>query len=97
MNKCSPAKLRRLRETYPPGTRVELDQMDDPYNSKLTTGSRGTVVAVDDIGTIHVNWDCGSSLGVCYSEDMCHVVKEGNILGRTGVAPMKQRKKEYTR
>ncbi len=71
-----PETLKRLRETYPPGTRVELDHMDDPYNRKLTTGSRGTVVAVDDIGTIHVAWDCGSRLGVCYGEDACHVVKE---------------------
>ena len=51
MNKLNPAVLKQLRETYTPGTRVELDQMDDPYNSKLTAGSRGTVVAVDDIGT----------------------------------------------
>ena len=69
-------KLERLREQYPAGTRVELDHMEDPYNRKLRKGSRGTVVAVDDIGTIHVSWDCGSSLGVCYGEDACHVVDE---------------------
>lgn len=79
MNKLNPAVLKQLRDTYTPGTRVELDQMDDPYNSKLTTGSRGTVVAVDDIGTIHVKWDCGSSLGVCYGEDMCHVVTDEKL------------------
>lgn len=97
MNKCSPATLKRLRETYPPGTRVELDHMDDPYNRKLTTGSRGTVVAVDDIGTIHVAWDCGSSLGVCYGEDVCHVVKDETTLDKTEVVSQKQRKKEYAR
>lgn len=97
MNKCSPAMLKRLRETYPPGIRVELDHMDDPYNRKLTTGSRGTVVAVDDIGTIHVAWDCGSRLGVCYGEDVCHVVKEEITFDRTKVAPQKPKKREQIR
>lgn len=29
---------------------------------------------VDDIGTIHVRWDCGSSLGVVYPEDKCEII-----------------------
>ncbi len=57
-----------LRETYPAGTRVRLVKMDDSW-SKLKPGDEGTVTAVDDIGTIHVSWDCGSSLGVVYGED----------------------------
>ena len=63
--------LENLRKQYPPGTRVELVKMNDPYNTKLTPGSKGTVVNVDDIGTIHVSWDCGSSLGVVFGEDFC--------------------------
>ena len=66
----------RLRMDYPVGTRVELVSMKDAY-SKLKPGDKGTVIGVDDIGTIHVNWDCGSSLGVAYGEDHCKkVVKE---------------------
>ena len=57
-----------LREMWPAGTRVELVHMDDPY-SKLTPGSQGTVRHVDDIGTIFVNWDSGSGLGVVYGQD----------------------------
>ena len=64
-------ELAALRERYPKGCRVELVHMDDPYNTRLTEGSKGTVMAVDDIGTIHVSWDCGSSLGVVYGEDFC--------------------------
>jgi hypothetical protein len=60
---------------YPVGARVELIHMDDPYNTKLLPGSNGTVVLVDDIGTIHVHWDCGSSLGVVYGEDSCRIVE----------------------
>ena len=61
--------LAMLREKYPTGTRVELVHMDDPYTS-LTTGDKGTVRCVDDIGTIHISWDCGSSLGAVYGEDI---------------------------
>ena len=57
-----------LKKEYPAGTRVELVRMDDPY-TKLQPGDRGTVREVDDIGTIHVSWDCGSSLGVVDGED----------------------------
>jgi len=70
----SAATLARLKETYPAGTRVELVHMDDPYNKKLVPGCRGTVRCVDDAGTIHVSWDCGSSLGVVYGEDICRKV-----------------------
>ena len=61
--------LEMLREKYPTGTRVELVHMDDPYTS-LTTGDKGTVKHVDDMGTIHISWDCGSSLGAVYRVDI---------------------------
>ena len=43
--------------------------MDDPYTS-LTTGDKETVRCVDDMGTIHISWDCGSTLGAVYGEDI---------------------------
>ncbi len=58
-----------LKAQFPKGTRVELISMNDPYNRKLKPGDQGTVISVDDIGTIHVDWDCGSGLGVAYGED----------------------------
>lgn len=60
--------VERIRATYPSGCRVELISMDDPY-TKLQPGERGTVCCVDSIGTIFVDWDCGSSLGVAYGVD----------------------------
>ena len=66
--------LKLLRKEYPAGTRVELIKMDDPYNTKLVPGCHGTVRCVDDTGTIHVSWDCGSSLGVVYGEDACRKI-----------------------
>lgn len=68
--------LQALREQFPKGTRVELVQMNDPFNTKLVPGCRGTVISVDAIGTIHVAWDCGSGLGVAYGEDVCRKVVE---------------------
>ena len=71
MRVISKEALQSLRDRYPKGTRVELVSMDDPYNRKLTPGCQGTVVSVDSIGTIHVAWDCGSSLGIVYGADQC--------------------------
>lgn len=61
--------VERVRKMYPKGCRVELIFMDaDPY-SRLSPGDRGTVKLVDDTGTVFVNWDCGSSLGIVYGVD----------------------------
>ena len=67
--------VERMRREYPVGTRVELISMQDEY-TKLAAGEKGTVIGVDDIGTIHVNWDCGSCLGIAYGEDLCKKVVE---------------------
>lgn len=69
MKTISKETLAMLREKYPIGTRVELVYMDDPYTS-LTAGDKGTVKYVDDMGTIHISWGCGSSLGVVYGVDV---------------------------
>ena len=60
--------IERLREEYPPGTRIALVAMDDTY-SKLMPGDRGEVTHIDDTGTVFVNWDCGSGLGLVFLED----------------------------
>ena len=61
--------IERLKEEYPVGTRVELVKMDDIMAPP--TGTKGTVIGVDDIGSIMVNWDNGSSLSVVYGVDNC--------------------------
>lgn len=66
--------VERLRKQYPAGTRVELTHMSDPWQGKLKEGCLGTVTCVDDIGTVHVAWDCGSGLGIVYGEDSCRPV-----------------------
>ena len=65
----SHAVVESLRCNYPEGTRVALVRMDDPY-TKLRPGDQGTVIAVDDIGTVHIQWDSGSTLGAAYGADV---------------------------
>lgn len=67
--------LKRLRERYPAGTRVKLVEMDDPQAPPV--GTLGTVVGVDDIGSIMVAWDNGSGLSLVYSKDKCEIVEKG--------------------
>ena len=64
--------LKALREEYTPGTRVELLRMDDVQAPPL--GTLGTVIGVDDAGSLLVNWDNGSGLNVCYGEDIVQKV-----------------------
>ena len=45
------------------GDRVRLVRCNDPY-TRLKPGDEGTVSFIDDMGTVFVNWDSGSSLGL---------------------------------
>ena len=69
--------VRRIRDEYPPGTRVELISMNDPY-TEIPAGTQGKVKFVDDAGTIFVAWSCGSGLGVVYGVDKIKRVGEAN-------------------
>ena len=62
--------------TFPPSRVIYVvSKMNAPYRTDHVPGCRGTVRFVDDMGTIHVSWDIGSSLGVVYGEDACKVTK----------------------
>lgn len=72
MRLISREALLGLRERYRPGTRVELVCMDDAQAPPI--GTKGNVIGVDDIGSVMVRWDNGSSLSVVYGEDSCRIV-----------------------
>ena len=61
--------VEKLRKEYPKGTRVMLVNIDDTQAPPL--GTKGTVIGVDDTGSIMVAWDNGSSLNVIYNVDKC--------------------------
>ena len=60
--------VERVRRQYPSGTRVELVRMDD--RQAPPAGTRGTVLGVDDTGSLLMRWDNGSGLNVVYGEDI---------------------------
>ena len=64
----SAERIARLKADYPAGTRIRLIHMDDPY-APVPEGMTGTVVTVDDAGTLHMKWDNGRSLGICPEVD----------------------------
>ena len=65
MNMSFPSReqVASIRKNYPLGTRVMLNNMDDPY-SPVESGTRGTVRYVDDSGQLGVAWDNGRSLSL---------------------------------
>lgn len=68
----SKEKLKSLREQYPNGTRVELLEMDDDQAPPI--GTLGTVLGVDDTGSLLMRWDNGSGLNVLYGVDRVKIV-----------------------
>ncbi len=64
--------VERVRKEYPKGTRVELVWMDDLQAPPL--GTQGTVLGVDDTGSLLMRWDNGSGLNVVYGEDVVRKV-----------------------
>jgi len=55
--------------------RIQLDSdMKDDSPNAPKAGCIGTVKDVDDMGTVHVVWDNGSSLGLIVDEDNFHIV-----------------------
>ena len=61
-------QVESVRKQYPAGTRVVLVRMEDPQAPP--EGTKGTVIGVDDTGSILVDWDNGSGLNVVYGEDL---------------------------
>lgn len=64
--------MESIRREYPAGTRVELVRMDDAQAPPA--GTLGTVLGVDDTGSLIMRWDNGSGLNVIYGEDIVRKV-----------------------
>lgn len=68
---------KRYKEQYPEGTRIELLSMND--SQAVPPGTRGTVNHVDDLGSIHMNWDNGRTLSICPQEDSFRKLTEQEV------------------
>lgn len=69
-------QVEKVKEMFPIGTVIELtEDMDDPY-APIKKGVQGEVVGVDDIGTLHMKWQNGRSLGLVPFEDSFKVISK---------------------
>ena len=72
-------RIESIKQRYPEGTRICVDSMgDDPR--PIESGTKGTVIWVDDIGTVHCNFDNGRRLGLIVGEDSFHVIQQEEVL-----------------
>lgn len=62
----------RIKSLFKNGTRIRLIKMLD--NEEVAPGTIGTVVHVDDMGTIHMKWDNGRTLGLIDGVDLFEVI-----------------------
>ena len=67
----SKTEIEILRKTYPAGTKVMVDNMEDAH--AIPSGSIGTVQHVDDIGQIHLQ---EYGLALIKGVDSFHKIKE---------------------
>ena len=65
--------VERIRKDYPAGCRIVLDRMEDVQAPE--PGTQGTVLAVDDTGSICPAWDTGSRLNIVHGVDACHKIR----------------------
>ena len=67
-DRLSDYQIEYYKKQYPAGTRIVVEMMgNDPR--PIPPGTRGTVRIVDDMGTVHVDWDNGRRLGLIPGED----------------------------
>jgi hypothetical protein len=62
-----------MKEQFPPGTHIRLNEMKDPY-APVPPGTEGTVDFVDDACNIHMIWDNGRTLSLIPGEDRFSVI-----------------------
>ena len=74
-------KVEEIKNTYKTGMRIRLIKMDDIQAPPV--GTEGTIIGVDDIGSILVKWDNGNSLKVLVDEDEIDIIYNYNPLQDT--------------
>ncbi len=69
------SEIEYVKNRYKEGLRIVCDYMtDDPR--PIESGTKGTIICVDDMGSIHVKWDNGRTLALLYDVDRFHLIEE---------------------
>ena len=55
---------------------MEIRRFKEEDAQAVSPGTKGTVSLVDDMGTIHMKWDNGRSLGLIPEEDSFRKIEE---------------------
>ena len=55
-----------LKKAYPSDTRIELIPMDDISEADIQIGEKGTMIDVDDNGSVFIRLDNGSAFGIAF-------------------------------
>lgn len=75
MRQPTEKELAMLRNRYQPGVLVVLDSMED--RQAPPPGTQGIVMGVDDMGSIMVRWEKGSTLSLIPGVDSFHTETDG--------------------
>lgn len=70
----SERELEMLREKYPIGAMVRLIAMNDEQAPPI--GTVGKIQFVDDVGSVHIHWQNGSSLAVIPDVDVVEILTD---------------------
>ena len=65
-------QIQWVKNTFRKGMRIRLKKMDDFQAPPI--GTEGTVLGVDDIGSVMVSWDTGSGLHVLLGDDEIEII-----------------------
>ena len=79
--------VEKLREMYPEGTKIILQEMQG--ESQMPYGLKGTVTHVDDAGQIHMRWENRSTLALDVEVDTFQKVEPKEKISVIFVEPNK--------
>ena len=79
MNQMKRQQVEYYKESYPPGTRILLIHMGSEPRL-VEDDTKGIVRCVDDMGTIHCDFDNGRRLGIIPREDSFRKLTETELL-----------------
>ena len=69
----SKEELNYIKGLYPVGSKIKIISMGEDINP-IESGTVGVIKAIDDIGTLHCEFENGRSLGVIVGEDRFEII-----------------------